>query len=563
MKKGQLRIWGSAVILLLVLQTSVSLFVPRSFTLTLITDVTALLLMMSAVLIFLANGMVSSGRSRIFWMLQVGSWSLSLVAQTLWMFYEVVLRKEVPNPFVGDVLLFLSDVPVIASVLLLPHLKPTEARKSLDTIDFTLLLLWWIYLYLFFVIPWQYIVPNEANYGSGYARLGIAVDLILLPVLAFLFYSCVGRWKWIYGALFGSQLMMALSGQVANHAINQHVYYPGSWYDVPYAMALACFTFMGILGLTSRSPERFSQRKVSPPLRVAGIAIGAVLSLPIIGAWTFFNQNVPIEVTSFRQIVTLTTIFLMGFLVFLQEHRLRGELAKTNQVLEQAALTDPLTGMRNRRFFDTIVPDYDLNPVLRTAGTLKSRQGPHLVFYLIDLDNFKEINDLHGHEVGDDVLVEIARRISSTVRLPEIVIRWGGDEFLLVARYTSTVGAEMLAGRILAAVGNETFRAGAGGSIKLTCSVGWAVFPWSSPQPEKISPDVVLGFADHCLYVAKQGKNKAVGVVPAEAGANGSSTITDITGATYAVHTFFTNCYSKPKALAVAASAAGRLPIMA
>ncbi len=75
-----------------------------------------------------------------------------------------------------------------------------------------------------------------------------------------------------------------------------------------------------------------------------------------------------------------------------------------------------------------------------------------LVFYLIDADNFKEVNDQYGHDVGDRVLVEMARRLSSSIRHSDVLVRWGGEEFLIVSRYTNRSEAEWLAQRVLSAV---------------------------------------------------------------------------------------------------------------
>ena len=99
-------------------------------------------------------------------MLLAACWGVTLVAQAMWMYFDLVLRKEAPNPFVGDILLFLSNIPFLAALLLQPHLDPVKDRESKGTVDFLLLLLWWLYLYLFFVVPWQYVVLDEAKYGS-------------------------------------------------------------------------------------------------------------------------------------------------------------------------------------------------------------------------------------------------------------------------------------------------------------------------------------------------------------------------------------------------------------
>ena len=121
----------------------------------------------------------------------------------------------------------------------------------------------------------------------------------------------------------------------------------------------------------------------------------AVLSLPVMGVWTVLSQTTPPAVTEFRELVTLGTVLLMAFLVFAKQHRMRLELAKANQVLQEASATDPLTGARNRRFFDTTIAG-DANQALRSYQSQESRFND-LVFFMIDLDDFKDVNDQYGH----------------------------------------------------------------------------------------------------------------------------------------------------------------------
>jgi len=97
-------------------------------------------------------------------------------------------------------------------------------------------------------------------------------------------------------------------------------------------------------------------------------------------------------------------MFVMAFLLFLQHHRLNTELRRTNFVLEEASLTDPLTGLRNRRYFSATI-EADVSQTLRSHADQHDAHTRDLVFYLIDADNFKEINDRYGHDIGDKVLI--------------------------------------------------------------------------------------------------------------------------------------------------------------
>ncbi|HEV3254950.1 MAG TPA: diguanylate cyclase, partial [Candidatus Acidoferrales bacterium] len=194
------------------------------------------------------------------------------------------------------------------------------------------------------------------------------------------------------------------------------------------------------------------------------------------------------------------------------------ELAHANRELEEASLTDPLTGARNRRFFYSTIAA-DANQASRAYFSDiegYSRDHRDLVFYLIDLDHFKDVNDAHGHDAGDEVLVHVAQRLARIVRQSDFLIRWGGEEFLVVCRAADRKDAAIFAERILAAVGREPFSISGGEKVTKTCSVGWAPFPWD-PGVAMLSVDEVLKLADRGLYRAKElGRNQAVGMLPLE-----------------------------------------------
>lgn len=201
------------------------------------------------------------------------------------------------------------------------------------------------------------------------------------------------------------------------------------------------------------------------------------------------------------------------------------ELAKANKELEEASLTDPLTGVRNRRFFDLIIAA-DVNQAVRSYSPPLASSGARnrdIVFYLIDIDHFKQINDDFGHAAGDKMLVEISRRICSVMRQTDVLIRWGGEEFLLISRAAERAEAMQLAARVLNAVGVDPYEIpGAKQPISRTCSVGWAPFPWFTDGPDVVSYEATLKAADKALYRAKDGgRNRAFGVVPSGSAADG------------------------------------------
>jgi diguanylate cyclase (GGDEF)-like protein len=226
------------------------------------------------------------------------------------------------------------------------------------------------------------------------------------------------------------------------------------------------------------------------------------------------------EIVRFRVVITAVTMFLMAALVFIKQRRLHQELKQTNAILEEASMTDPLTGIRNRRFFSATI-DGDVAQTLRAFAENHDRGSRDLVFYLIDMDNFKEVNDLYGHHAGDRVLVETARRIASVVRDSDVLMRWGGEEFLVVSRATDRRDADSLALRVIQAIRVEPFAVDRSHHIRRTCSIGWAAFPWLEDNIHAMGYEDVLNQADRALGQAKRaGKDQAIGMTPLQGEAN-------------------------------------------
>jgi diguanylate cyclase (GGDEF)-like protein len=160
--------------------------------------------------------------------------------------------------------------------------------------------------------------------------------------------------------------------------------------------------------------------------------------------------------------------------------------------LEKMAIADSLTGLANRRAFDLLVPQ-----AIRDA----QRSRAPLLAIMIDIDRFKEINDRHGHLAGDGVLRKVAAIIRETVRKSDIVCRWGGEEFLVVAKGVDEAQGEALAEKIRGAVeaGDFSYK---GTAIPVTVSLGIAA------RVEHDAPDGLIARADRALYEAKaRGRN--------------------------------------------------------
>ncbi|RVT85039.1 ligand-binding sensor domain-containing diguanylate cyclase [Inhella crocodyli] len=193
-------------------------------------------------------------------------------------------------------------------------------------------------------------------------------------------------------------------------------------------------------------------------------------------------------------------------------------LEAKSKALEQSALTDPLTGMHNRRFVLQRLDDDQRLARRHLEEALRLGHPPptdaDLSFVMIDLDHFKRINDELGHAAGDAVLVQMRPRLQKVFRDSDYLVRWGGEEFLVVARGTSREGLADLAERARCAVADEPFIIPDGEPLRVTCSIGFACYPLDPAEPRGAPWSAVLAVADAALYAAKrEGRNRWVGVV--------------------------------------------------
>ena len=522
--RNPLKLLAWATTVCVVLLTAGCLLMPRGYAVAAVSDTFGTLLIVCPLLAFTWNGLAARGRLRWFWLLQAGGWTLWLADQVVWDVWDLVIRKRLPDMYPADALLFLAGAPMMAGLLLRPHRQQSASSSRVGILDFFLIVVWWLNLYVSFVVCWQYPYPNDAIYSRNFDLLSEAGSLLMILVLLEFWRESTGAWRHFYILFCGAAVFNAVAFFLINRALGRGVYYTGSWYDIPYCASFAVYAGVALAGhglMTGPEPSGDD----SYGSWMANLAMMAVLSLPLIALVAMLDPRLPVTASHFRVLVTLTTMFLMAFLLFIQHRRLNSALRRTNVVLEEASLTDPLTGLRNRRYFSATI-EADVSQALRSHADQHDPHTRDLVFYLIDADNFKEVNDQYGHDVGDKVLVELARRLSSSIRHSDVLVRWGGEEFLIVSRYTDRNEAELLAQRVLSAVADTPFQVGRSGeSIHRTCSLGWAAFPWFPDNPRALTYDEVLTLADRGLNRAKQaGKNNAVGMMAAK-GKSPSTTV--------------------------------------
>jgi diguanylate cyclase (GGDEF)-like protein len=535
----------------------VSLLAPRSIGLTAFGDLTQCALLFCTTFAILLNIRARGQRNQLFWALMALGCGMWLSAQILWTYFEVFLRQETPNPFVADVVLFLHVVPMMAALAVQPHLQRNDHSPRVGSVDFFLLLTWWLYLYLFIVIPWQYVSPNEAVYGRRFDVLYACEQIVLIASIVLVWKRSQGFWRPIYGHFLGAALFYSMGSTLAGIAIDSHRYYTGSLYDAPLVAAMAWFAAVGFMAhesLPARPSDPMAHRDHS--MWTARLAMLAVFSTPLMVAWAEFGGEAPPRVRSYRLLLTAAAMVVMGTLVFLKQHwmdrellnllnlsrhnldemcKLKDaleskeqslrwhslELQRKNLELQEISYTDALTGVWNRRYLEEILTA-EASQVLRNyerehGSGIRKPDHRDMVFLMVDVDFFKQVNDLHGHPAGDRLLQLVAERLSRVVRKSDVLVRWGGEEFLIMSRSADPGGTPAFCDRILDVMASEAFDLGHGVQVRKTCSVGWAAFPWSRHAYGAICAEEAIELADCALYRAKAGgRNQGIGILPVE-----------------------------------------------
>lgn len=189
------------------------------------------------------------------------------------------------------------------------------------------------------------------------------------------------------------------------------------------------------------------------------------------------------------------------------------ELRAAYADVERASRTDPLTGLGNRRSLEQALP---LLAEQLLGGRARHRAPRRLALIVVDIDEFKQVNDLYGHAAGDHVLEGVAELIRAQLREGDLGVRWGGEEFLIVAQVADEDEALHCAERLRAEVAAHDFNLGTGTAIRRTCSIGFACLPFTLEAPQSLPWQHVLEIADAALFDAKHaGRNRAYGYAAA------------------------------------------------
>ena len=348
---------GSAWVLLLAGYVAVCLWVPAGIARTSAADVLLCLMPLLVNGSLLINAVTPDWRKRAFWMLLALGSSLWLAGQTIWTYIQVYQHRNTPYLFNGahfniDVVFYLHAIPMIAALALQPHKRADDRRNAYRYVDFALILCWWLYLYVFAVIPWQYVVADGRNYVRAFSAIALLQNLVFVGGAGALCLQARGYWRQVYAHLAAARTIYVLRLLAIQLVAGRGTYTRGSLYDLPLLLSFLWLCVAGILAYQNRGEEADfapasgdeapqEDHSAEDSRWASRLARLALLSLPVIGMWCMKFSHAPMAVHQFRIFVTLAAVLPLGSLAFL-----RHELIDRERVRLLRASQDSLDNLK-------------------------------------------------------------------------------------------------------------------------------------------------------------------------------------------------------------------------
>lgn len=193
------------------------------------------------------------------------------------------------------------------------------------------------------------------------------------------------------------------------------------------------------------------------------------------------------------------------------------QLNNANEKLKELSLHDPLTTLHNRRYVFEFINDkltqFIKNKMLLLNNNEKrslSTEENVIGVFLIDIDYFKAVNDTYGHSAGDNVLIAISKVLKQMIRTDDILVRWGGEEFLIILYNIKPEYMDVFAMKVLEEVKKVSIEITENEKIHKTCSIGYVEMPLDITTPDLLNLEQMINISDYALYCAKEnGRNCA------------------------------------------------------
>jgi len=330
------RLWLILFSIVLLISFCVAHWGKRGFAISAFGDLAELGFLLVAAAFMVRNAFASQGAARVFWSFSAAGIAFWIAGVAQWTEYEIILRVPAPQTPVGDTLLFLKLVPLVAALAIEPQSGLTRRFRILSFLDLSFLLVYWFYCYAMWVIPYRFVSREDSVYNFHFNTIDTLGHIIFVAVLGVVALRAQGAWRNLYRLYWASFALYALSSMIANVAIDEGKYYSGSLYDLPLLTSVAGIAYFAILGgkLSARSSptsptgihSRSSRALILLPARIAMVA---TLSIPLIGVALLGSSRVSDSVGHFRVIATLLAMLILTALLSLKQDLLSSDLIRS------------------------------------------------------------------------------------------------------------------------------------------------------------------------------------------------------------------------------------------
>ena len=302
------------------------------------------LLLLLATGLCIRNSIKSTQGSQIFWAFLgagMGIWALD---QWVFLYHSVLSGTDVPDDSFADPALFLHIVPLMAALAVRPHLRLPNQKLERATLNFLILLFFWVFLYAYVLYPYQYLFLNPTIYNPRFDALYLVENIALLIALGISIAHAQGPWRSIYLHLLGASTLYVLGSTLGNLSIDSGGYYNGSLYSF---MQVASACWFAWVPLFSRHLEPVDIPATEPDSKnieyTSLFAVLAVMTILLLGVWEVFRGDAVPGMRKFRLVVVLVSVLFLALAAFLKDYLEKRELTgdiRRGRVLSQEALAD-------------------------------------------------------------------------------------------------------------------------------------------------------------------------------------------------------------------------------
>jgi len=309
----------------------------QSYAATVMGDLASLILTCALIVLCGFNAHSSAGPARMFWLLNTAALTFLFFSYSYWSFYEVLLKKPASNPLIGDGFFFLMPALMLAALAFRPHSESAASDLRFRRIDFAFLLLWWLCLYCYFVVPWLTVVNNFPSYNRANYFLVLAEQSSVVLVLLVLWRRTTGPWRRFYGHACLGNTVFAFANLIQGLALAAGKYYSGSIYDVPPSLGGLWIVYAFAIGSNLQSSSELAAADSDRQgLWTARLGMIAIISLPVLAIYGYLEDAAPGLVITFRLRLILGAMFFLGALGFLRLYVLERELQRLVSLTESS-----------------------------------------------------------------------------------------------------------------------------------------------------------------------------------------------------------------------------------